>query len=224
MRRPVAVARAVFVLAALAAVVTAAPHARAQEVPPPSRIALELAPGEVRFLVEALDAVLTSGSAEDVSLESFDGETATGVYLHGSLRGTRESVGYGRDAAGRRYLWLSVARSDSLEHMAMAYDVDLDLAPDFLLVRTVDRAARAERLTEYRAPAARDVSLDIGVQPACAPPRCDPAGWTVHERERREVPAFWFESWRPAFGLAAMRGEAWIGRPVAALPGRRGTP
>jgi hypothetical protein len=133
-------------------------------------------------------------------------------------------VGYGRDGAGRRYLWLSVARSDSLEHMAMAYDVDLDLAPDFLLVRTVDRAARAERLTEYRTAAARDVPLDIGIQPACAPPRCHPAEWTVHQRDRQEVPAFWFEAWRPAFALAAMRGEAWIGRPVAGLPGQSGTP
>ena len=181
-------------------------------------------PHEIRFLVGALDSILASGTGRDVSLEAFDGETATGVYLHGAFRGSRESVGYGRDAAGRRYLWLSVAQSDSLEHMAMAYDVDLDVAPDFLLVRTVDLAKREERLIEYRAPAARDVPLDIGVQPACAPPRCDPSQWTVHERERREVPQAWFESWRPVFTLAATRGEEWLGQPVASLPARSGTP
>ncbi len=203
--------------AALAAVsAAAATPAAAQEVD--SRISLELAPPGVQFVVRAADSILASGGDADVSLESFQSSTATGVYLHGRFRDRRESVGYGRDGAGRRYLWLSVSESPSREHMAMLYDLDLDLVPDYLLFRTLDRERRTEELTEYRAPPARDAGIDIAVQPGCAPPRCDPATWTVRDRVRVDVPAFWFEMWRPVMGFAAMRGERWLGRPVAALP------
>ena len=190
-----------------------AASAAAQE---PGRV---VTPGEVAFTARAADEILASGADGQVSLESFTGPTATGVYLHGALRGARESIGYGRDAAGRRYLWLSVSRG-TVEHMAMLYDVDLDLTPDYLLFRTVDPARREEQITEYRAPAAEEETLEINVQPACAPPRCDPATWTVHERERVGVPSSWFDLWRPVLSLAAMRGERWIGRPADTLPVR----
>jgi hypothetical protein len=140
------------------------------------------------------------------------------VYLHGTHGGELESIGYGRDPAQRRYMWLSLSRGDSLEYMAMLFDVDQDLLPDFLLFRTVDRGRREEWLREYRAPVARDAPIDISIPSACQPPRCDPATWTVHEREHAPVPAGWFEAWRPLVALAAMRGERWIGRPAASLP------
>ena len=38
--------------------------------------------------------------------------------------------------------------------------------------------------------------------------------WT---RRRLAVSDDWFGPWRALFGLAAMRGERWLGRPVAAL-------
>lgn len=207
--------RAALALAGLAALAGAA-AAGAQE------LALTATPGDVAFTARAADEVLASGADGQVSLESFAGETATGVYLHGLLRGAPESIGYGKDAAGRRYLWLSIPRG-AVELVAMLYDVDLDLTPDYLLFRMVDPARREERLTEYRSPAAEDAPLDISVQAACSPPRCDPATWTVHERERTLVPTSWFAPWRPIMALAAARGERWIGRPTGTLP-VRGTP
>jgi hypothetical protein len=187
-------------------------------VPMPRQMALDLAPDAIGYVVHAADSILASGGERDVSLEAWSGEIATGVYLHGTLGGANESIGYGRDASSRRYLWLSVSRGDSLDYMAMAFDVDHDLAPDFLLFRTVDHAGRREFLTEYRTAVGRDEAFDISVQAACRPPRCDPATWTIHPRTRVDVTPFWFEMWRPVMGLAAMRGERWVGRPVASLP------
>lgn len=100
----------------------------------------------------------------------------------------------------------------------MTYDIDRDLLPEFLLFRTVDRSGRRETVVEYRAPAVQDAGFDIQIQSACQPPACDPATWTVAEREVRFVPADWFEPWRELYGVAAMRGERWLGRPVAAIP------
>jgi hypothetical protein len=138
----------------------------------------------------------------------------TGVYLIGSLGERRESIAYGRDAAARRYLWFSVDHGDSVDYVVMTYDVDHDLLPDFLLFRTVDRGRRVESITEYRAPSVVDVDFDIHVLPACQAPRCDPATWTLAEREVQTVPAYWFEPWRALYGVAAMRGERWLGKPV----------
>jgi hypothetical protein len=55
------------------------------------------------------------------------------------------------------------------------------------------------------------------VQPACQPPRCDPSTWTRTEREVVVVPADWFDPWRALYGMAAMRGERWLGRPVESI-------
>lgn len=203
---------------ALALALTAAPAIAQEAFPTPSRITLELAPVGVRYTVHAADSILSSGTENGVSLESYNGDRATGVFLHGTHGGELESIGYGRDASDRRYMWLSVSRGDSIDYVAMLYDVDRDLLPDFLLFRAVDRGQSGEFLTEYRSPVARDVPFDITIQSACQPPRCDPASWTVHDRERVDVPAFWFEMWRPILSFAAMRGERWIGRPVASLP------
>lgn len=178
----------------------------------------ELAPLEVRYVLRAADSILSTGTGEGVSLEAFNAGITTGVYLYGTFGGELESVGYGRDPDARRYLWLAVDRGDSLEYMAMLYDIDQDLTPDFLLLRTIDWTKRAETSSEYRAPSTRELPLDITLQSACLPPRCDPTTWTAHERVTLRVPAFWFEGWRSIFGLAAMRGERWLGRPVVALP------
>lgn len=153
-----------------------------------------------------------------VSLESFDSGTVTGVYLVGLLGERRESIGYGRDGASRRYLWFSLDRGDSLDYVAMTYDVDHDLLPEFLLFRTVDHNARRETAVEYRAPSVRNADFAIEVQPACQPPACDPGTWTIHARETRLVPADWFEPWRQLYGVAAMRGERWLGRSVESIP------
>lgn len=164
---------------------------------------------------EAAEGILAG--AGDVSLEAFDGPVTTGVYLHGTLEGEEESVAYGADFEGKRYVWFSVAPSDSIEHVAMLYDVDLDLTPDFLLFRTIDRAAREETLREYRTPGIRDAPIDIQVNPACLPPRCDPATWTRHPRRVIEVPPEFFHPWRGVWGLAATRGEQWLGKPTSLL-------
>lgn len=203
-------------LVVLGSTLAASPAAAQEEVPVPRDAARRLAPESIRFAVDAADSILAS--TDRVSLESFRGDTVTGVFLNGTFRGEVRSVGYGADPEDRRYLWFSVGRGDSLDHVAMLYDVDLDLRPEFLLFRTIDRVRRAEFLFEYRAPAARDENLDIQVSPACQPPRCDPGEWTVHERQRFDVPPFWFEPWRPLFALAASRGERWLGDPVRTLP------
>ena len=182
-----------------------------------AEVALQLAPPEVRYAVRSADEILTTPDS-GVGLESFDSGRVTGVYLVGALGDRRESVGYGRDAAERRYLWFSVARGDSLDFVAMTYDVDRDLLPEFLLFRTVDRSGRRETVVEYRAPGVRDADFEIEIQSACRPPACDPATWTVAEREVRFVPADWFEPWRQLYGVAAMRGERWLGRPVESVP------
>ncbi|HUP01417.1 MAG TPA: hypothetical protein VM737_07860 [Gemmatimonadota bacterium] len=204
-----------FSLAAIAAGGLFPLPARAQETVTPE-VALTLAPPEVRYTVRAADSILTTPDG-GISLESFRGDTVTGVYLRGLLGGRAESVGYGLDPGSRRYLWLSVGRGDSLEYVAMLFDVDGDLTPEFLLFRTVDHGRRIESATEYRAPGVDDGDLDITFQPACAAPRCDPSTWTLRPREQVVVPAHWFIAWRPVFGLAAMRGERWIGEPVTAL-------
>jgi hypothetical protein len=186
--------------------------------------ALQLAPPEVRYAVRSAEEILSTPDS-GVGLESFDSGLVTGVYLIGSLADQRESIGYGRDAGARRYLWFSVARGDSLDYVAMSYDVDHDLIPEFLLFRTVDLGGRVESIVEYRAPSVMNVDFDIQVQPACQPPRCDPATWTIAERQVRMVPADWFEPWRALYGVAAMRGERWLGKPVETLPpGEAGGP
>ena len=183
-----------------------------------------MAPGEVRYAVGSAEEILSTPDS-GVSLEAFDSGRVTGVYLIGALADQRESIGYGRDPAGRRYLWFSLPRGDSLDYVAMTYDVDRDLIPEFLLFRTVDQAGRVERIVEYRAPAVMEQEFDIQVQPACQPPRCDPATWTVEDRKVVMVPADWFEPWRALYGVAAMRGERWLGKPVEILaPGGTGGP
>jgi hypothetical protein len=182
-----------------------------------SDAALQLAPPEVRYAVHSAEEILTTPDS-GVGLESFDSGLITGVYLIGAHGDRRESIGYGRDSAARRYLWFSVARSDSVDYVAMTYDVDHDLIPEFLLFRTVDRELRAESIVEYRAPSVMDADFDIQVQPACQAPRCDPTTWTVAERQVRMVPGDWFEPWRALYGIAAMRGERWLGKPVETLP------
>lgn len=162
------------------------------------------------YAAAAADSILSTPGGR-VGLESFDGDTVTGVYLRGVFHERDESVAYGRDADDRRYVWFSVGR-DSMEYIALLYDVDTDLAPDFLLFRTIDPGRRMETLLEYRAPAASDQALDVQINPACAPPRCDPETWSVRPRTRIAVPASFFDPWRGVFGLAATRGEAWLGK------------
>lgn len=202
------------VVSMLALIPPAAASAR-QDVTPDA--ALALAPPPVRFAAEAADSILTTAGG-GVSLEAFAGDSVTGVYLRGSYAGRPESVGYGIDRDGKRYLWFSLGRGDSMDYVAMLFDVDRDLTPEFLLFRTVDRSGRVESATEYRAPSVMGFDFDITFQPACAPPRCDPATWTVEERQVVAVPALWFAPWRPLYGVAAARGEMWLGKPVAALP------
>lgn len=185
--------------------------------------ALRVAPPEVRYVVRSADEILSTPDS-GVGLESFDSGIVTGVYLIGLLGDERESIGFGADAASRRYLWFSVARGDSLDYVVMTYDVDHDLRPEFLLLQTIDKRARVESIVEYRAPSVIHVDFGIQVQPACQPPRCDPATWTRREREIELVPADWFDPWRALYAMAAMRGERWLGKPVESVargdPGR----
>ncbi|HJU86841.1 MAG TPA: hypothetical protein VJ788_05695 [Gemmatimonadota bacterium] len=178
--------------------------------------ALRLAPPEVRYAVRSADEILSTPDS-GVGLESFDSGVVTGVYLIGLLADERESIGYGKDAAARRYLWFSVGRGDSIDYVVMTYDVDHDLRPEFLMFHTVDKSARAESIVEYRAPSVVDLDFGIEVQPACQPPRCDPSTWTRAEREVVVVSADWFDPWRTVYGMAAMRGERWLGKPVESV-------
>lgn len=167
-------------------------------------------PSEVWYARNAADSILATPDS-GVSLEAFADDLVTGVYLKGTYRGQAESVAYGSDTVGRRYIWFSVGRGESLQYVAMLYDIDRDLSPEFLLFRTIDQEARGEFLVEYRTAEAAQSGIDITVQAACAAPRCDPATWTVHPRERVDVPEPFFDPWRSVFGVAAMRGEPWIG-------------
>lgn len=178
--------------------------------------ALQLAPPEVRYAVRSADEILSTPDS-GVGLESFDSGFVTGVYLIGLLADVRESIGYGRDVGSRRYLWFSVGRGDSVDYVVMTYDVDHDLRPEFLMFHTVDKGARSESIVEYRAPSVVDVEFGIQVQPACQPPRCDSSTWTTAEREVVVVPADWFDPWRALYGMAAMRGERWLGKPVESV-------
>lgn len=169
-------------------------------------------PFEVRYAAEAVDAILTSEPAT-VSLEAFAHDTVTGVYLRGKLGEVPESIAYGRDPGLRRYLWFSIQHGEHLEYVAMLFDVDSDMLPEYLLFRTIDRKRNVEHATEYRAPRAADEVFDISFQSACRPPSCDPAHWTIAPRTTVAVPREWFEVWRSRFGVAAARGEWWLGRP-----------
>lgn len=203
-----------FLLAALAC--TAIPAAAQDDVAIPRDTALRLAPPGVRYSIEAADSILATAAV--ISLEAFRGDTVTGVFLNGEFGGDPRSVGYGADPLDRRYLWFSVGRGDTLDYVALLYDIDLDLRPEYLLFRTIDHGRRAEFVFEYRAPAAADEAIDIEIPSACQPPRCDPDTWTVHDRQRFEVPGFWFEPWRTLFALAATQGERWLGEDRGKLP------
>ena len=177
---------------------------------------LQTIPFEIRFAAAAVDSILTSPDG-GVGLEAFANDTITGVYLKGQLGGQPKSVGFGVDPGDRRYLWFSVRHAYNIEYVAMLFDIDADLTPEFMLFRTIDTKRRTEYAIDYRAPEAIDEIFDISFQPACMEPACDPTSWTVRPRRMAAVPASWFSVWRPLFGLAAVRGEAWIGRPVATL-------
>lgn len=176
-------------------------------------------PYEVREVLQAADSILST-PGRGVTLEAFRNDTVTGVYLQGTYRGRDESVGFGRGADGLRYLWFSVDGVTGVEYVALLYDLDHDLTAEFMLLRTIDRNRRTDYAVEYRAPSVRETAFDITLQPACTPPRCDPTAWTERPRTTVDVAGRWFEPWRPLLSLAAARGEAWLGRPVALLQGR----
>lgn len=173
-------------------------------------------PFEVRHVLRAADSILST-PGRGVTLEAFRNDTVTGVYLQGTFEGREESIGFGRGTEGLRYMWFSIDGPPGVEYVALLYDLDHDLAVEFMLLRTIDRNRRTDYAVEYRAPSVRDTSFDITLQPACTPPRCDPASWIARPRRTVPVAAGWFDPWRPLFSLAAMRGEHWLGRPVALL-------
>lgn len=177
-------------------------------------------PFEVRHVLQAADSILSTPE-RGVSLEAFRNDTVTGVYLQGSYQGRDESIGFGSGAEGMRYLWFSIGGPPGVEYVALLYDLDHDLTAEFMLLRTIDRNRRADYAVEYRAPSVRDRSFDITLQPACVPPRCDPASWTEHPRRSIPVAAEWFGPSRSLLSLAAARGEQWLGRPVALLEAPR---
>ncbi len=182
-------------------------------------------PVEVRHVLEAADSILSTPE-RGVTLEAFRNDTVTGVYLQGSFHGRDESIGFGRATDGLRYLWFSIDGPPGVEYVALLYDLDQDLAAEFMLLRTIDRNRRTDYAIEYRAPSVREQSFDITLQPACVAPRCDPAAWTERPRSTVAVATEWFDPWRPLLSLAALRGERWLGRPVAMLqaPGPDGPP
>ncbi|MGH7558565.1 MAG: hypothetical protein ACREMD_12460 [Gemmatimonadota bacterium] len=173
-------------------------------------------PFEVRHVLQAADSILSTPE-RGVSLEAFRNDTVTGVYLQGSYQGRDESIGFGGGAEGMRYLWFSIGGPPGVEYVALLYDLDHDLTAEFMLLRTIDRNRRTDYAIEYRAPSVRNETFDITLQPACAPPRCDPSSWTEHPRRTVHVAPEWFEPSRPLLSLAAARGEQWLGRPVALL-------
>ncbi|HWC07257.1 MAG TPA: hypothetical protein VG799_08435 [Gemmatimonadota bacterium] len=188
----------------------AAPPAIAQGEPAVDR------PWEVRYVLEVADSILSTAGA-GISLEAFRDDTVTGVFLRGSHGGRDESIGFGRGADRLRYLWFSVEGGPEVEYIVLLYDLDSDLLADFLLVRTIDRNLKSDWALEYRVPAVRNTVFEIALQPACAPPRCDPATWTERPRQVVVMPRAWFDPWTPLLSLAAARGERWLGQPVALL-------
>jgi hypothetical protein len=148
---------------------------------------LHTIPFEVRFAAAAGDSILTSPDG-GVRLEAFANDTITGVYLTGQLGGQPKSIGFGIDPGDRRYLWFSVRHTSNIEYVAMLFDVDADLTPEFMLFRTIDTKRRTEYAIDYRAPKAIDEIFDITFQPACVEPTCDPSSWTVRPRQMVAVP------------------------------------
>lgn len=202
-------------LAALGAAglgLAAAPGIAQQD--PPGAIADR--PWEVRYVLDAADSILSTSGA-GVSLEAFRDDTVTGVFLRGTHRGQEESVGFGRGADRLRYLWFSVDGPPDVEYIVLLYDLDSDLTAEFLLLRTIDRNLSTDWAVEYRVPAVRNTVFEIALQPACAPPHCDPATWTERPRQAVVMPRGWFDPWSPLLSLAAVRGERWLGQPVALL-------
>lgn len=173
-------------------------------------------PFEVRHVLQAADSILSTPE-RGVTLEAFRNDTVTGVYLQGSFQGREESIGFGRGTEGLRYLWFSIDGPPGVEYVALLYDLDHDLAAEFMLLRTIDRNRRTDYAIEYRAPRVRETPFDITLQPACVAPRCDPAGWIARPRSSVLVATEWFDPWRRLLSLAAVRGERWLGQPVALL-------
>lgn len=182
-------------------------------------------PWEVRYVLDAADSILSTSGA-GVSLEAFRDDTVTGVFLQGSHRGQAESIGFGRGADRLRYLWFSVGGPPDVEYIVLLYDLDSDLTAEFLLLRTIDRKQSTDWAVEYRVPAVRNTVFEIALQPACTPPRCDPTTWTERPRQAVVMPRGWFDPWSPLLSLAAVRGERWLGQPVAILgpPGTAAPP
>ncbi|MGH7543896.1 MAG: hypothetical protein ACREK7_08140, partial [Gemmatimonadota bacterium] len=191
-------------LSALGAAVlglTAAPGI-AQEAPPGAG---GDRPWEVRYVLDAADSILSTSGA-GVSLEAFRDDTVTGVFLRGTHRGREESIGFGRGADRLRYLWFSVDGPPDVEYIVLLYDLDSDLTAEFLLLRTIDRNLSTDWAIEYRVPAVRNTVFEIALQPACTPPRCDPAAWTERPPQAVVMPRGGFDPWSPLLSLAAVRG------------------
>jgi hypothetical protein len=206
-------------LAAVALALAPAPAARAQDADGAAPLPLPTA-AELRELVAPAESVALR--PHRVKLESFRGDTISGVFLVDSDLPTARHVAFGRDAQGHRYVWFS--RQNPLRASLVAmYDVDGRGAPDVLYWKQTDHEALLSRAREFRAPAAKGILFEYASGRGCGKARCD-EGWRDLPLERIEVPAEFLEPMRTLFTEAAKHGEPHLDRPVASLdPGRAAT-
>jgi hypothetical protein len=172
---------------------------------------------ELRELVAPAESVAIDPYR--VKLESFRGDTISGVFLVDSDLPTARHVAFGRDAGGNRYVWFS--RQNPLRASLVAiYDVDGRGLPDVLYWKQIDHEALLSRAREFRAPAAEGVVFEYASGRGCGTARCE-EGWRDLPLERIEVPSRFLEPLGTLFREAAKHGEPHLDRPVASLdPGR----
>jgi hypothetical protein len=172
-------------------------------------------PDELRALVAPAESVAVS--PHGVRLESFRGDTISGVFLVDSDLPTSRHVAFGKDPRGYRYVWFS--RKNPLRVSVVAiYEVNGKGFPDVLYWRQVDFEAKVGRAREFRAPAAAGVTFQFSSGPPCGEAKCE-EGWQDLPLERVDVAAKFFEPLAKLFKGAAEHGEPHIDRPVASLKG-----
>lgn len=147
-----------------------------------------------------------------MKLESFRGDTISGVFLVDSDLPSARHVAYGKDRDGFRYVWFS-RRNPLRTSLVAIYEVNGASPPDVLYWRQIDRGLKLSRAREFRGPGAGSTLFEYGSGPPCGRPRC-PADWRDLPLERIDVPVVFFEPVRRLFHAAAGHGEKHLDRAV----------
>lgn len=170
-------------------------------------------PDEIRELVAQAEAVALRPHA--VRLESFRGDTISGVFLVDSDLPSSRHVAFGKDAQGHRYVWFS-RRNPLRASLVAMYQVDRRGPPDVFYWRQVDFEGKLARAREFRSPVARGVMFEYSSGPPCGRSDCG-EGWRDLPLQRIEVRPEFFLPLETLFRAAAEHAESHLDRPVASL-------